>query len=267
MSQDTTAAPKLLVRGIHKSFDTERGKMNVLSGIDIAVRAGQFVSIIGPSGCGKSTLFNILAGLIPHDGGNIEFEGSPVQHLRGRVGYMLQRDLLMPWRTVLENVIVGLELKGNPKSDSVEKARHYLDTFGLTQFENAYPKELSGGMRQRVALARTLLPDPDILLLDEPFSALDYQTRLFLEGLLVDTVQETGKTVILVTHDIDEAVALSERIFVLSTRPGRVKAVHDITLGDRSPIGARRDSRFSSYFELLCRELDIQTGATTKKAA
>lgn len=267
MIQESTAALKLSVRGIHKSFDAERGKINVLSGIDIAVRSGQFVSIIGPSGCGKSTLFNILAGLIPHDGGEIQFEGKPVSHLRGRIGYMLQRDLLMPWRTVLENVIVGLEIQGNPKSDSVERARHYLHTFGLTQFEHAYPKELSGGMRQRVALARTLLPDPDILLLDEPFSALDYQTRLFLEGLLVDTVQETGKTVILVTHDIDEAVALSERIFVLSNRPGRVKAVHDIALGDRSPIGARRDPRFSSYFELLCRELDIQTGATTKKAA
>src|SRR5690606_27646899 len=250
--QQTTA--KLVVRGVRKAFESDRGAVPVLAGIDLSVGSGQFVSVIGPSGCGKSTLFNILTGLIPHDSGVIEFEGRQVPHLRGRIGYMLQRDLLMPWRTVLQNVIVGEELKGLPKSQSVDRARYYLDAFGLRQFENAYPKELSGGMRQRVALARTLLPDPDILLLDEPFSALDYQTRLFLEALLMETVHETGKTVILVTHDIDEAVALSERIFVLSNRPGRVKAVHDISLDTRSPVQARRDSRFSNYFEVLCQE-------------
>ena len=174
---------------------------------------------------------------------------------------MLQRDLLMPWRTVLDNVLVGLELRGSPRREAVDRARSYLDTFGLLQFEHSYPKQLSGGMRQRVALARTLLPDPDVLLLDEPFSALDYQTRLFLETMLADTVRQQGKTVVLVTHDIDEAIALSQRIFVLSARPGRLKSVHSIELGAHaSPLAARRDPRFSGYFDMLCRELDIQTG-------
>ncbi|RYH54234.1 MAG: ABC transporter ATP-binding protein [Alcaligenaceae bacterium] len=262
-----TAPPKLRVRHLHKSFDTDHGPLRVLDGIDLQVQPGQFVSVIGPSGCGKSTLFNILAGLIPHDGGEIELDGQPTTHLRGRVGYMLQRDLLMPWRTVLDNVIVGLEVQGVARAESVARARVYLDTFGLRQFENAYPKALSGGMRQRVALARTLLPDPDILLLDEPFSALDYQTRLFLEALLVKTVEQAGKTVILVTHDIDEAIALSERIFVLSGRPGRLKTVHDISLSTRSPIEARRDPRFSGYFDTLCQELDIQTSSRMEHAA
>jgi NitT/TauT family transport system ATP-binding protein len=259
--------PKLEVRGLRKSFSGNDGTVDVLNGIDLTVAAGQFVSVIGPSGCGKSTLFNILAGLLPHDGGHIALDGSPVPHLRGIVGYMLQRDLLMPWRTVLDNVVVGLEVRGVDRKESVDRARAYLDAFGLRQFETSYPKELSGGMRQRVALARTLLPDPDILLLDEPFSALDYQTRLFLEALLVDTVAASRKTVILVTHDIDEAIALSERIFVLSARPGRLKSVHNIELSTRSPIEARKDPRFTAHFENLCGELDIQTAPALARAS
>jgi NitT/TauT family transport system ATP-binding protein len=268
-SMPDLATPKLEIKGLRKSFPGKGGvaAVEVLKGIDIEVQRGQFVSVIGPSGCGKSTLFNILAGLIPHDGGDIRFDGAPVAHLRGRVGYMLQRDLLMPWRTVLDNVVVGLEVKGVARKECVERARFYLDAFGLGRFEASYPKELSGGMRQRVALARTLLPDPDILLLDEPFSALDYQTRLFLEALLVETVETSKKTVILVTHDIDEAIALSKRIFVLSGRPGRLKSVHDIALSTNSPIEARKDPRFSAYFDGLCHELDIQTVAQTAAPA
>lgn len=250
---------RLEVSDMCKSFRGSRGAVDVLDDVSIDVAHGEFVSIIGPSGCGKSTLFNILAGLIPHDGGQIHFDGVRVPHLRGRIGYMLQRDLLMPWRTVLDNVVIGLEVRGVRREESVQRARFYLDAFGLARFEDSYPKELSGGMRQRVALARTLLPDPDILLLDEPFSALDYQTRLFLETLLVETVEKARKTVILVTHDIDEAIALSQRIFVLSARPGRLKAVRNIELSTRSPIEARKDPRFSGYFDSLCRELDIQT--------
>ena len=259
MPAQASPPPKLRISGLSKSFQKEGGTVHVLDGIDLSVDPGQFVSVIGPSGCGKSTLFNILAGLMPHDRGDIALDGQAVPHLRGKVGYMLQRDLLMPWRSVIDNVVVGLEVRGHPRKQSLEQARHYLNMFGLSQFENAFPKELSGGMRQRVALARTLLPDPDILLLDEPFSALDYQTRLFLEGMLADTVSQKGKTVILVTHDIDEAIALSERIFVLSARPGRLKSEHRIELDTRSPLEARHDSRFSAYFDLLCQELDIQT--------
>lgn len=253
-------ALKLEIRNLSKRFVTETGPVQVLDDISLNAASGEFISIIGPSGCGKSTLFNILTGLLEHDAGTIALDGKALPNLRGRVGYMLQRDLLMPWRTVLDNVLVGLELRGTPRAESVELARDYLNTFGLLPFQDSYPKALSGGMRQRVALARTLLPDPDVLLLDEPFSALDYQTRLFLEAMLADTVSQKGKTVVLVTHDIDEAIALSERIFVLSARPGRLKSVHDIALGTRSPLEARHDGRFPAYFDLLCQELDIQTG-------
>lgn len=254
---------KLAISQLCKTFNAHAQAVPVLDDINLQVQAGEFVSIIGPSGCGKSTLFNILAGLLEHDSGRIALDGQEVPHLRGRVGYMLQRDLLMPWRTVLENVIVGLEVKGTPRAESVERAREYLQNFGLLPFQNSYPKELSGGMRQRVALARTLLPDPDILLLDEPFSALDYQTRLYLEAMLVETACQQGKTVVLVTHDIDEAIALSQRIYVLSARPGRVKSEQRIDLQTRSPLEARHDPRFAGYFDLLCRELDIQTAART----
>ena len=178
------------------------------------------------------------------------------------VGYMMQKDLLFPWRTVLGNVLLGLETRGVDRDEAEGKAREYLKGFGLAGFENAYPKTLSGGMRQRVALIRTLIMDPDILLLDEPFSALDYQTRLYLEGVLKDAVETYHKTVILVTHDIDEAVALSKRVVVLSGRPARVKIVHDIDIAAASPIAARSDSRFSGYFHALCAELDIQTEKT-----
>lgn len=251
--------PKLEIRNLNKRFQTDAGPVQVLDDISLNAASGEFVSIIGPSGCGKSTLFNILTGLLEHDSGTISLDGRPLPNLRGRVGYMLQRDLLMPWRSVLDNVLVGLEIRGTPRAESVELARDYLHTFGLLPFQDSYPKALSGGMRQRVALARTLLPDPDVLLLDEPFSALDYQTRLFLESMLADTVSKQGKTVVLVTHDIDEAIALSERIFVLSARPGRLKSEHRIELGTRSPLQARHDSRFPAYFDLLCQELDIQT--------
>jgi NitT/TauT family transport system ATP-binding protein len=184
-----------------------------------------------------------------------------VTDLRGRVGYMMQKDLLFPWRTVLGNVLLGLESKGIKGPAARETAREYLNTYGLGGFENSYPRTLSGGMRQRVALIRTLITDPDILLLDEPFSALDYQTRLYLEGVLVEAVETFHKTVVLVTHDIDEAVALSKRVVVLSGRPSRVKSVHDIEIAARTPIGARSDPRFSNYFHTLCGELDIQTQA------
>jgi NitT/TauT family transport system ATP-binding protein len=250
---------KLHINGLYKTFDREGQAIPVLENINLHVQPGEFVSIIGPSGCGKSTLFNILAGLLEHDRGRIALDGREVEHLRGRVGYMLQRDLLMPWRTVLDNVVVGVEVQGWSRARAVEGAREYLARFGLLEFQDRYPKELSGGMRQRVALARTLLPDPDILLLDEPFSALDYQTRLYLEGMLVEAASRQGKTVILVTHDIDEAIALSQRIYVLSARPGRVKSEQRIELDTRSPLEARHDSRFAGYFDALCRELDIQT--------
>jgi NitT/TauT family transport system ATP-binding protein len=250
---------KLALRDIKKSFATRSGEIRVLDGLSFDIRDGDFVSIIGPSGCGKTTIFNIIAGLMPPDEGTLLYEGEAVEGLRGRVGYMMQKDLLLPWRTVLQNVVLGLEVRGIGERESRAKALDYINTYGLGGFENAYPQALSGGMRQRVALIRTLIVDPDILLLDEPFSALDYQTRLYLEGVLMEAVETFKKTVVLVTHDVDEAVALSRQVVVLGRRPTTVKKVYDIDINERSPIGARSDPRFAEYFHALCGELDIQT--------
>ena len=255
----SVAPLKLSLRGIRKAFRSKAGTVAVLDGVDIDVAPGGFTSVIGPSGCGKTTIFNIVAGLLKPDGGTMHVDGSAVADLRGRVGYMMQKDLLFPWRTVLENVVLGLDLRRVPFKEAREKGREYLHIYGLTGFEDAYPRMLSGGMRQRAALIRTLISDPDVLLLDEPFSALDYQTRLYLEGVLVQAVEEHNKTVVLVTHDIDEAVALSRDVIVLSGRPTRVKSRYAIEIAERSPIGARSDPRFAGYFHALCAELDIQT--------
>src|SRR5580698_6181827 len=252
---------QLSVRNVRKSFHGKAGEVRVLDDLSFGINERDFVSIIGPSGCGKTTIFNIIAGLIEPDSGSMHYRGEEIESLRGRVGYMMQKDLLFPWRTVLGNVLLGLETRGVDRAEAEAKAREYLRGFGLAGFENAYPKTLSGGMRQRVALIRTLIMDPGILLLDEPFSALDYQTRLYLEGLLKQAVEKFHKTVVLVTHDIDEAVALSKRVVVLSGRPARVKAVHDIDIAEHSPIAARSDQRFAGYFRTLCSELDIQTEA------
>ncbi|HVJ54588.1 MAG TPA: ABC transporter ATP-binding protein [Aliidongia sp.] len=257
------ASPKLALQDIRKSFPTRSGPVRVLDGLTFDILDGDFVSIIGPSGCGKTTIFNVIAGLVSPDDGTLTYEGERVLGLRGRVGYMMQKDLLLPWRTVLDNVVLGLEVRGADPREARDKARQYLDSYGLAGFENAYPRALSGGMRQRAALIRTLIVDPDILLLDEPFSALDYQTRLYLEGVLMDAVARFNKTVVLVTHDIDEAVALSRRVVVLNQRPTTVKRVYDIDIREHSPIGARSDPRFSGYFKSLCGELDIQTGQVT----
>ena len=254
---------QLSVRNISRSFASKAGEVRVLDDLSFTINERDFVSIIGPSGCGKSTIFNIIAGLLEPDFGTLMYRGEEIESLRGHVGYMMQKDLLFPWRTVLGNVLLGLETRGVDRAKAEDKAREYIKGFGLAGFEDAYPKTLSGGMRQRVALIRTLIMDPDILLLDEPFSALDYQTRLYLEGVLKDAVEKFNKTVILVTHDIDEAVALSKRVVVLSGRPAHVKTVHDIEIASRSPIAARSDPRFSGYFHALCAELDIQTEAAS----
>src|SRR6266404_5053149 len=243
---------QLSVRNVRKSFSGKAGEVRVLDDLSFSINELDFVSIIGPSGRGKTTIFNIIAGLIEPDSGSIHYRGEEIESLRGRVGYMMQKDLLFPWRTVLGNVLLGLETRGVDRDEAEGKAREYLKGFGLAGFENAYPKTLSGGMRQRVALIRTLIMDPDILLLDEPFSALDYQTRLYLEGVLMEAVQTFRKTVVLVTHDIDEAVALSKRVIVLSGRPSKVKNTYDIDIEASSPIAARGHAQFTEYFHALC---------------
>ena len=204
--------------------------MPVLEGVDFSATTGEFVSIIGPSGCGKSTLLNTIAGLEQPDAGSVEMDGAQAVNRLGLVGYMHQKDLLMPWRTVLDNAILGLEVQGVSRRNARKRALELIDDFGLRGFEKEYPYTLSGGMRQRAAFLRTVLVSRDVMLLDEPFGALDALTRTQMQEWLVGLWDSLDKTIVLVTHDVDEALLLSDRVYVLTARPGKVKAVVDVNL-------------------------------------
>lgn len=215
---------KIDVRGVSKVFHRDGKEIAALAETSFQVKEGSFASIIGPSGCGKSTLFNIMAGLLSPTTGDVLADGESIVCRAGTVGYMLQKDMLLPWRTILDNIILGLEVRRVPRKQAVERALPLMEKYGLKGFEAHYPNELSGGMRQRAALLRTLLYDRDILLLDEPFGALDAQTRLCMQNWLLEIWQDFGKTILFVTHDIDEAIYLSDEIFVFSPRPGSIRA-------------------------------------------
>ena len=213
----------LEICNVQHVFYRDGKKVKALCPTSFTVQPGQFISIIGPSGCGKSTLFNIIAGLISPSGGQVLCGEKNIVGETGTVGYMLQKDMLLPWRTILDNIILGMEIRGIPRKQSVASAMPLIEKYGLKGFENHYPKELSGGMRQRAALLRTLLYDRDIILLDEPFGALDAQTRLCMQNWLLQIWQDFQKTVLFITHDIDEAIYLSDDIYVFAPRPGYVK--------------------------------------------
>ncbi|MCL5985976.1 MAG: ABC transporter ATP-binding protein [Actinobacteria bacterium] len=214
---------KIEVVGLHKSYMLDGLLIEVLGDINIHACEEEFVSIIGPSGCGKSTLFNIICGLQAPDSGNIYLNGTEISGKTGMVGYMLQKDLLLPWRKVIDNVILGLELSMNDRKKNIETARELLTTFGLEGFENAYPASLSGGMRQRAALLRTYLLGREVMLLDEPFGALDAITRSELQDWLLKVWDRFKKTILFVTHDVEEAAYLSDRIYIMTARPGKIK--------------------------------------------
>jgi ABC-type nitrate/sulfonate/bicarbonate transport system ATPase subunit len=197
--------------------------LEVLSGVSLHVEEHEFVTLLGPSGCGKSTLCNIVAGLIPPDSGRVRLDGAAHGPGRGRVAYMQQKDLLLPWRRVIDNAILGLEVQGVRRGEARAEARDLLRRFGLERFEGYYPALLSGGMRQRVALVRTLLCRKDLIVLDEPFGALDAMTRAAMRGHLLRLVEEFGRTILFITHDVEEAVILSDRIYVMTARPGRIR--------------------------------------------
>ena len=228
---------KLEVIEVEKAFSRDGKTIQALRPTSFSVEPGQFVSIIGPSGCGKSTLFNIIAGLLTPTAGQVLSEGESILERAGYVGYMLQKDMLLPWRTILDNVILGLEIRRVPRREALERAMPLIRRYGLEGFENHYPHELSGGMRQRAALLRTLLYDRDILLLDEPFGALDAQTRLDMQNWLLNIWQDVKKTVLFVTHDIDEALYLSDKVLVFSSRPGYIK--ESLTIALPRPRGAQ----------------------------
>ncbi len=221
---------KLSVQGLRKGFAVDGREVPVLDGVDLEVRAGDFVSVIGPSGCGKTTLLNCLAGLDQPTSGCIELDGDPLAPRLGKVGFMPQKDLLLPWRTVLDNAALGLELMGEPRGEARRRALEMMELFGLAGFEGQWPSTLSGGMRQRAAFLRTLLPDQELVLLDEPFGALDALTRSQMQEWLLGVWQSLGKTIVLITHDVEEAVLLSDRVYVLTSRPARVKRVLEVEL-------------------------------------
>jgi len=233
----------------------------VLDDVSLQVREGEFVTVVGPSGCGKSTLLNLLSGLTSPTLGEVFLGGRKVVGTSKNYGYMLQRDLLLDWRTILRNVTIGLEVRGVHRREARMLGEQYIRFYGLSGFEDKYPSQLSGGMRQRAALARTMILDPSILLLDEPFVALDFQTKMLLEGELAKSVADGRRSVLCITHDIEEAVSLSDRVVVMSKRPARVKAVHDIALDyDRTdPVRAREAPGFGEYVSRIWNELDLQT--------
>ena len=220
----------LEIDGVTKVYgrnDDRKSTVEALSGLNISVTEGEFLAIIGPTGCGKSTLFEIIGGLIEPTSGTVRLNGDPITAPHPNIGMVFQDHSTYPWLSVLENVAFGLRMNGVNKTTRRKKAREMLDLVGLSGFEDAYPNELSGGMNQRVAIARTLVMDPDVLLMDEPFGALDEQTRLILGEELLRIWRETGKTILFVTHNLNEAAQLSDRVAVMSARPGRIKSVVD----------------------------------------
>jgi NitT/TauT family transport system ATP-binding protein len=220
----------LVVKDVTKHFRTPDAVVTAVDNVSLSVKQGEFLAIIGPSGCGKSTLFNVIGGLLGDYEGEVSVGGERITGPHASVGMVFQEESTFPWRTVIENVSFPLEIEGMPKAKRHDKARHFIRMVGLDGFENRYPSELSGGMRQRVSLARTLASEPKILLMDEPFAALDEQTRLLLGDKVLQIQQELKQTTLLITHNITEAVQLSDRIMVMTYRPGKIKRIVDIDL-------------------------------------
>ena len=239
----------LKVENINKTYQAQNGEIVALKDISFDVKEGEYVSIIGPSGCGKSTLLSIIAGLEQKTSGQISIDK--------KIGYMLQKDNLLEWRTILNNVLFGLEVQKAKTKENKEYVLELLKKYGLYEFKDKYPNQLSGGMRHRVALIRTLAIKPKILLLDEAFSALDYQTRLMVTNDIYQILKNEEITAIMVTHDISEAISMSDRVIVLTERPATVKEIHtiDFEMENRTPLNCRESPKFSKYFNLLWKEL------------
>ena len=247
----------LKVEKLSKKYQNKEGEVQALKNINFRIKPGEFVSIIGPSGCGKSTLLSIIAGLEEKTTGKIYLEGKEINGVSAEIGYMLQKDCLLEWRNILSNTMFGLEVKGIKTKENQKYVESLLKKYNLYDFKNKYPSELSGGMRQRVALIRTLAIRPKILLLDEAFSALDYQTRIMVTNDIYAILKREKITALIVTHDISEAISMSDRILVLSNRPGTIKDIHkiDFETKNRTPLNTRENPKFSQYFNVLWKEL------------
>lgn len=250
---------KVEIKHIYMNYHSLKGETEALKDINFSLYEGEFVSIVGPSGCGKSTLLNIICGLLKPSSGEIYLDGEKMENMSTKIGYMFQRDQLFEWLSVLENVKLGLKIQHKMNADSLELIDELLKKYNLWNFRNHHPSELSGGMRQRVALIRTLALKPELLLLDEPFSALDYQTRLNVSDEISGIIKSQRKTVIMVTHDISEAISMSDRVIILSKRPAGIKNIIDVTFKDESntPLKRRDDENFRGYFNKIWKELDL----------
>ncbi|SDG95377.1 ABC transporter ATP-binding protein [Desulfosporosinus hippei] len=251
--------PVVEVHNVGMKYQSLNGEITALENINFSVQDGEFVSIVGPSGCGKSTLLSIISGLIASTSGAVLLSGEKVTGTSPKIGYMLQKDHLFNWRTIFQNVMLGLEIRKTVTSSAKEHAIKLLKTYGLYEFKDKYPNQLSGGMRQRVALIRTLVTNPQILLLDEAFSALDYQTRLIVNDDIYDIIKKENKTALLVTHDISESISMSDRVILLSKRPGKVKNIYEINfdIKNRTPFSSRETPEFRYYFQEIWKGLDV----------
>lgn len=250
--------PLLEIRDVSLSYHTTAGETPALSHLTFNLMPGEFLAVVGPSGCGKSTLLNLICGLLTAEEGSVLMNDTPPSPGDPRIGYMLQKDHLLEWRTIYRNVILGLEIRGELTHEKLNYIEHMLCTYGLDKFRDAHPSQLSGGMRQRAALIRTLALKPELLLLDEPFSALDYQTRLNVSDDIGRIMKKENKPAILVTHDISEAISMADRIIVLTRRPATVARIItiDLELANRTPLASRNAPKFKSYFNLIWKELN-----------
>ena len=240
------------IKNLSKKYYNKLQEILAIDDISLDVKEGEFLAIVGPSGCGKSTLLNIIGGIDEKTNGKIIINNNI------KVGYMLQTDCLFSWLTILDNALLGLKINNMLTKDNINYVKELLNTYGLSEFIDSYPSSLSGGMKQRVALIRTLALRPDILLLDEPFSALDYQTRLAVSDDVYKIIKKENKTVIMITHDIGEACSVADRVVVLSNRPSKVKKIFDINYEERStPVNNRKCKEFSLYYDMIWKEIDI----------
>ena len=245
------------LQNVGLTYQSPDGEVDALRDISFGIEEGEFVSIVGPSGCGKSTLLSVIAGLETPSAGIVRVDGEAVTAPTTKIGYMPQKDQLFPWRTIWANVTLGLEIQRGNRKERQAHVRTLLERYGLEEFSRSTPKQLSGGMRQRCALIRTLATDPKILLLDEPFSALDYQTRLSVSADIYSIIRQEHKTALLVTHDISESISLSDRVIVLSHRPAGIKAIHTMgPLAELPPLERRDHPDFRHHFNTIWKELD-----------
>lgn len=246
----------LSIEGVRKEYQVRGKTVVALDGVDLTVAEGEFVTVVGPSGCGKSTLLNLIVGLLRANEGRIVFRGAPIEGICTRIGYVTQKDNLLPWRTLTENVEIALEIKGVAKEARRARAAELIERVGLGGFEDHYPHELSGGMRQRANIIRTLIYDPELILMDEPFGPLDAQTRIVLQDQLLKLWFASKKTIIFITHDLVEAIALADRVVLMSSRPGRIKSVEPIRIGrPRDVFKIHESPEFRIAYEKLWQEL------------